>query len=131
MRTKRKFRQKGRTNLKSVMERVLKSDKYNFDSDTGLLVHKVKQHKGTFYTSLSGDYHVVRESIFYGIGLMYVNPEKNAPIVSKLIRLTACGRCIWRSLYRRGKDLTGTGRISVQRVFCNLLLITADTLKQV
>lgn len=86
MRTKRKFRQKGRTSLKSVMERVLKSDKYNFDSDTGLLVHKVKQHKGTFYTSLSGDYHVVRESIFYGIGLMYVNPEKNAPIVSKLIR---------------------------------------------
>ncbi len=72
--------------LKNAMERSLKSDKYKFDSDVGLLVHKVKQHKGTFYTSLFGDYHVVRESIFYGVGLMYTDPVKNAPVVSKLIK---------------------------------------------
>ncbi len=72
--------------MKDALKRSLQSDKYRFDADAGLLVQRVKQHKGTFYTSLAGDYHVVRESIFYGVGLMYADPKNNAAVVSKLIR---------------------------------------------
>ncbi len=60
-----------------------------YDEKTGLLVRQVTQHKGTFYTSLSGEYHIIRESVFYGLGLMQEDPEANSVTVEKIIR-TVC-----------------------------------------
>lgn len=60
-----------------------------FDREAGMLTEKVEQHKGTFYTGLSGEYHVVRESIFYGLGLMQTDPEANRETVERMLR-TVC-----------------------------------------
>lgn len=60
-----------------------------FDRKACLLTRKVTQHKGTFYTSLCGEYHIIRESIFYALGLMQENPAANCGTVEQILR-TVC-----------------------------------------
>ena len=57
----------------------------NFDDKAALLFCTVTQRKGTFYTALSGTYHIIRESIYFALGLMQIDSEKNAGTVERIL----------------------------------------------
>lgn len=66
-----------------VLKRQLQHS--NFDDKAALLFCTVTQRKGTFYTALSGTYHIIRESIYFALGLMQIDSEKNAGTVERIL----------------------------------------------